>query len=252
MTKQHLILVVGTGRSGTTWLGQILAKHPQIETRIEDSLSFKLATRGALDLRHAGRYAASLAALYSWRCLRAYPRHVADKSHPLIWLADEIARLVPRALFVGVERNPYATVASMLQHDGVRRWMEEWQRYPIPNPFLGITYENAASYGSMSMAERSALRWQAHHARMNDLAERLPHRVRVLQYEALVDDPAEQTAALWEWLGVDRITGRFGVKTMSRDRWRQELSGEEKREIEMITRVPPSGGWGEAVRQVVR
>ena len=42
------IFVLGTGRSGTHWLGYILDAHPDIHVAIEERTKFRLATRAAL------------------------------------------------------------------------------------------------------------------------------------------------------------------------------------------------------------
>jgi hypothetical protein len=61
-----------------------------------------------------------------------------DKSHPNIWIADKIKEEFPEAKFVGIERNPFATVSSMLKHRGVMKWHRDWKSFPVPNRFLGI------------------------------------------------------------------------------------------------------------------
>jgi hypothetical protein len=238
--KQRMILVVGTGRSGTTWLGRILDQHPRIHTTIEDPVTFRLAKGAALN-PHAKKYVPALAAAYGWRCARAYPRHFADKSHPVLWVADDISRLYSRAVFVGIERNPYGTVASMLKHDGVLRWMKDWRKYPVPNRFLGITEEIAPHYDEMSLVERSALRWRAHYVELESLADRLPDRVLIVQYEDLVSAFSSQVALLWKWLGVESASLDLEVKEGSRDKWRHELSANDQRDIERVTGVSTAG-----------
>ena len=52
---------------------------------------------------------------YKRQRIAAKPKHYADKSHPNIWLIEHLVRAFPDALFVGTQRQPYATVASMLR-----------------------------------------------------------------------------------------------------------------------------------------
>jgi hypothetical protein len=73
---------------------------------------------------------------------------------------------------------------------------------------------------------------------MSLLQQRLPDRVHVVTYEALVHDCAAQVAALWEWLKVEDVPVDIPVRTSSLDRWRNELSSTECREIEAITGLP--------------
>lgn len=236
--RQKLVLVVGTGRSGSNWLGKTLQQHPAIAATIEDPRTFRIATAVAVDPRKKRTHLPALATIYAWRCLRVFPRHYADKSHPTIWLADDLARIFSRAVFIGIERSPYGTVASMLKHAGVRSWMENWRRYPVPNPFLGITADVVQTYGEMSMVQRSALRWQSHHVQLARLRQRLPTRVRVMQYERLIEHQRESASELWEWLGLPEVPVNPDVNTSAKDKWRSELSLREMRQIEEITGIP--------------
>ena len=53
---------------------------------------------------------------------RVQPKRYADKSHPNIWIAEALSEVFPDAQFLGIERDPFGTVASMLKHKGVLKW----------------------------------------------------------------------------------------------------------------------------------
>jgi hypothetical protein len=96
------IFIIGTGRSGTNWVGNTLAVHPQIRATIEAQpmvgWSVALALNPSLKWKHLPRY----------------------------------------ALFVGIEHNPFSTVASMLKYEAVLGWCVHWKNFPVPNRFWGI------------------------------------------------------------------------------------------------------------------
>lgn len=116
------VFILGTGRSGTHWLGYILESHPDCVATIETRGIFRRVTRMALDPTLRPRLLPGLLRRYRLRHALAVPSHYVDKSHPNLWLAEALADAFDDALFVGIVRNPYATVASMLRHEGVLEW----------------------------------------------------------------------------------------------------------------------------------
>ena len=84
------------------------------------------------------------------------PKHYADKSHPNIWIAEELAAAFPEALFVGIQRNPYATVAGHAEARGRARLAQAMEGIPVPNRFLGITHENRAASTNRCHLRRNA------------------------------------------------------------------------------------------------
>jgi hypothetical protein len=135
--------VIGTGRSGTHWLGQSLGDHPEVRATVEAEPMFWISTQLALDRARDTELFPRLVRAYRKQLLRSVPRLYVDKTHPNIWHAEDLKRALPEALFVGIERNPYATVASMVLHPDVSAWHRRWREFPVPNRFLGITPERA-------------------------------------------------------------------------------------------------------------
>lgn len=232
------IFVLGTGRSGTHWVGHILDSHPQIRATIERRPIFRIATRAAVEPSQQDRLLPWLRLLYTYEGIRSWPRHYADKSHPAIWYADEIARWFPRSRFVAVERSPFGTVASMLRHADVERWQQEWHRYELPNPFLGIDATTADCYEGLSPAEKASLRWLSHHRQTNHLRSVLGDRMLVLNYESMVGCFHREMTRLWDFLGVHAATTSHGPNTSSQDSWKHKLNRDDIVNIERITGVP--------------
>lgn len=239
------VFVIGTGRSGTHWLGYSLGSHPEIFATIEAKPMFSLATRMALNPNLEGRLFKRLVMTYHWQLLKASPRLYIDKTHPNIWLAEKLKRAFPKALFIGIERNPYATVASMMKHAGVSAWHRRWQEFPIPNRFLGITSEIAETYDSVPFASQCALRWLAHHNRMNELKSALKNDLLVISYELFAHNPVDTVRSLKTFLKLHEPIPVPEVKIESLGKWKAQLSDAELIDIQNIVGFSPKsiGGY---------
>ena len=115
------VFIVGTGRSGTHWLANTLKTHREIRATIEAKPMFRWATQMALDATTEKQLLPKLIIAYRWQLFLSSPRLYLDKTHPNIWLAEPLQQAFPDALFLGIERDPFATVASMLRHREIGR-----------------------------------------------------------------------------------------------------------------------------------
>ncbi len=233
------LFVLGTGRSGTHWLGHTLEAHPEVRATIEREPMFGWATRMALDPRLEPRLLPRLLRAYRWQLARSAPLHHLDKSHPNLWIAEHLATGLPGSRFLGIRRSPYATVASMLAHPGVLRWTRRWREFPHPNRFLGITERIAPYYADMPLAARCALRWRAHDVRLAELRERLGDRMLLVEYEQLAHRTAKTLAEIQAFLGLRRPLASPPVRRASLDRWRSELHHEQRSQIAEIVGFGP-------------
>lgn len=142
----------------------------------------------------------------------------------MLWFAEELAVEYPQAKFVGMLRTPHACIASMLRHKGVRKWCEQWDKFPVPNPFLGITSSNVGRYKQASILERSVLRWIAHYHQMSTMKQRLLNKFVIVQYENLVLDPATQLRRLQTRLSFEKPFPDIATKVSSLEKWKTVLS----------------------------
>jgi hypothetical protein len=189
---QKIIFVIGTGRSGTHFLTSCLIGHNQIFDLAggkENPLVFRAITAAALDHKRASSALSKAKKVYSALASSVSPAWFVDQTHPNIWFAEYWSNIYPAAIFLGIIRNPYSVVASMMKHRGVSAWNFEWGRYPVPNRFLGITTENASRYDKMSLAERCALRWVSHYRRLHQLERSLHGKLSIVIYEDLCEIP---------------------------------------------------------------
>jgi hypothetical protein len=225
------VFVLGTGRSGTHWVAEILEHHPEIHALIEKPPIFHWVTEMAIDPLAEKQLFEPLVRRYRLEAASRRRRRLLDKSHPNIWLAEALAETFPKAQFIGVLRDVFGTVASSLRHKGVRYWAEHWNQYPVPNRFLGITMENLDAYAEMSLAARCAVRWRAHLHRLDELESRLGERMIRLRYHELQTNTHAELDRLQGFLGLKKQIPFPDIKTDSLDRWKQELSQEQVADI---------------------
>jgi hypothetical protein len=233
------VYVIGSGRSGTHWLGYTLAAHPEVKATIEVKAVFELVTTIALDESQEEALFPRLVERYRKQLASTSRRVYLDKSHPNIWLAERLLEAFPAAQFVGIERSPYATVASMFKHGGVSAWHRRWREFPVPNRFLGITEEMVSTYDQCAPATRFAVRWLAHQQRMSRLEEVLADRLMVVDYQRFARRPDETVGRLQRFLGLHAPIPVPEIKVDSLDRWREELDDNAVAQIQAVVGHPP-------------
>jgi hypothetical protein len=239
VTATRPVFVIGTGRSGTHWLGYSLGNHPEVHATIEVEPMFGLSTKMALNVALEGKLFRQLVRAYQQQLSQCGKRIYLDKSHPNIWLAEKLKQTFPDGLFVGIERNPYATVASMIKHRGVAAWHGRWREFPVPNRFLGITSELAKTYDALPLAAQCAWRWVAHHRRMNQLSKTLGRDLMVISYETFAHQTKQTVEQLQKFLGLQTPIPIPDVKTDSLQKWTSDLSFDDVKQIENVVGFPP-------------
>lgn len=232
--KNRPIFVIGTGRSGTHWLGETLGTHPEIRATIEGKPIFDWSRDMAMNPATRPELMPKLIKAYGRQLLRSAPRHYLDKSHPNIWIAEDLLAAFPDALFLAIERNPFATVASMLKHKMVASWHQKWREFPIPNEFLGIDEETAKVYDSLPLPAQCALRWVSHRKRMQFLRGKLGASLHHIQYESFAANARGEMERLQKFLGLQHPIAVPDVKVESLAKWKAQFKPEE---IEAISRV---------------
>lgn len=229
------VFIIGSGRSGTHWLSGALAAHPDVHATIEVQPMFGLSTQMALNSSLEQSLMPSLIAAYQKQLLSSAPRLYVDKSHPNIWIAEKLKKAFPNALFLGIERNPYATVSSMLKHQGVLTWHRRWREYPTPNRFLGITEALVEEYAHLSLVEQCALRWLSHHERLCHLQGVLGADLLCVSYERFALCTNDILGQLQQFLSLmDGSIPAVTVNHASLYKWEEQLSARELQQIGQI------------------
>ncbi len=233
------IFILGSGRSGTHWIGYILQAHPKIHATVEEEPAWGWVKRMAVEPDSRSELYPKLVRYYQRQHHLSTPRHYLDKSHPNIWLAEQLAESFEDALFLGIIRNPYATVASMLRHEGVRGWHDRWKELPVPNRFLGITEADKANYEDLPVAVKCAMRWRSHRDQMEHLKSQLGERIMVVRYEMLFSDTATLLDEIGEFIGLTSPIPLPHAKASSLNKWKGQLSSADVQYIHNVVGFPP-------------
>ena len=228
--KPSCVVVIGTGRSGTHWMGNTLGTHPQVYLTSEKQPQFDLVCQMAFNESQRTVLMPELIAAYHQEIATANGRIFVDKSHPALWIANKIALSVPNTKFIVTMRSAYGTIASMLNHSGVQQWFNRWDGQP--NQFLGVTPELVDVYDSLPIVAKCALRWKSHNDATIALLER--DDVLPISYENFILDPGTCLQAIEQFLELETALDVPPVKTDSLDKWKNQLTDDQLGVIDSI------------------
>lgn len=221
------VFIAGTGRSGTHLIGRSVGSHPDIEARIEAgsfSLLSDIAARQDFDAGLVISIKKALLILrYRLMALLGKRQYILEKSHPSLWLCEELLRSLPGSKFVGVWRDVEPTVASMLRHRGVQSWYEKLPQ-DRPNRFLGITEKNKRQFAALSLEEKCALRWLSHRVEILRLERLYPDRFLSVNYDRFVLAQQEVLSEVAQFLDVKPTFDVERIELASLDKWRTDLT----------------------------
>lgn len=244
MSRGAPLFIFSLPRAGSTLVQRLLSQHPQIATTSEPWLllplltmteptaglacySHGLAAQGIgefIDALPNGRAAFRerlgefVTDLYAQQCPGG-ELYFLDKTPRYYLIIDDIAELFPSAKFIFLFRHPLQVIASIL---------DTWAKGTLRRVY---EYRVDISHGIPLLAQA---------------AEKYQDRSVLIHYDALVAEPHENLARLFEFLSlpadlsvIDRIAqtqlpGRFGDQTgarqyqsitsASRDKWRVTLA----------------------------
>src|SRR3990172_1488747 len=227
------IFIIGLCRSGTTWLGEILRSHPEIYGTNEPPEVFHDLIEMAQDPVAKVYRFPKIVDFYRSQHDPSNPRHYCDKSHFNLWFVEELSLVFPDSKFVGIQREPYPVVASMLLHQhSLEGLFNNAGRYSPDNPVLGTTYHSDLS--TYSRVEKAALRWKSHWDRMQSL---LPRKdVLVVGYEQLQSHTEEYLSYLQDFLELAEPFSSQDPNSECLDKWKSILSKEDIKAIDKIVR----------------
>jgi hypothetical protein len=254
LNGKKLVFIVGSARSGTTWLQQVLSQSSNVATGPETHL-FSSYLRSPEDAwrRHEGTYVGlshlvTEDELAEWIrdfaefCLgriaerKPAARIVVEKTPKHGECAADILKLFPEAFFIHIIRDPRAVVPSLRAAAG--SWGSRW--------------------APKKLTEASR-KWQKDVENARRPAS-LTERYREVRYESLHADGAGEIARLFAWMGepvgdgeagayvaasaFDKVRSAVAEEDVDKrffrrgevDSWRRELSGSDIAIIERLTR----------------
>jgi hypothetical protein len=256
------IFIVGSARSGTVFLGQVLKKHLGIHCLIERPSVFNFASYIALNpslkKNHTCRITDHLRRLYSkawsldifschscsvmckkaggvsripWStCQREKSiKRYCDKSHQHILNISILLNAFPNAQFIHLIRDGRDVVSSMLCHPGVLSWFSEThinESTEFPSPWFGVnSVEHFEEWSQWSLAKKCALRWVSWvHTGQKEKASLPKEQWLDIHYEDLVTRPFAVGEKIYSFLGLDfNFETLSSARSSSIGRWRHGL-----------------------------
>lgn len=225
--RLRTLAIHGAPRSGTSWLGQIFNSSKHVAYRYQPLFSY--AFKGRLTPRSTQtdiveflrdllrtdddfvlqRGQASLAG-YELEFPKDALTHLVYKEVRYHEILPNLLSRLPEFRLVALVRDPRAAINSWLQapREFDRSWdvLEEWRTGEAKNAGRPEDW-----YGFERWKELSRL--------FLNLRSAFPSRVRVVQYEALVQDPVQQAKKLFDFTGLtlEAQTRRFLRESIARD-----------------------------------
>lgn len=217
--KSKFLFVIGSGRSGTNFLGRIIGNHPEIKMLLEDKKTFKKAVEASVHFFGDERKYKNLISTYKWLQYTTFKPYILEKSHPNLWIVEKLEREFPDAKFIGIERDVFQVVYSMLNHKGVSKWFDllPYREY---SHFLGINKGNVEGYHNLPLEAKCTIRWIAHQRRLDNLSERYPDKVFKIDYQRLCNEFEKEVKELSDFVGIDLTPYAERPKFQPLDKWK--------------------------------
>lgn len=229
---KKIVFVIGSGRNGTHLLGRILGSHPDAKLFLEDPIFFDLSKKIATKRRINPFLLRRLIAKYKKALDQLEKKILVEKSHTNIWIAEKLnEKFRGISYFVGIKRDVFSTVSSMLNHDGVMHWYDILDQSK-PNSFLGITDQNKSYFANLPLESRCTLRWLSHVRKLESLKEKLKNNYLLIEYEELINDLPGQINILSEFLDVENLFFPEDLQKSSLYKWKNHLTSSQIKNIQ--------------------
>lgn len=220
--ERKYIFIVGTGRSGTHLLGRTLSNCDIVDDYIEDSKYFKNITDLIVSPNRDNNKLISVLKDYHKYLSKSHSRIVLDKTHPNLWAFEEINRVFKNTYFIGIKRNIYATVNSMLNHEGVLKWYEKID-LSKPNPFFGITDENKDIFSNIPVESKCALRCKSHFDEIDRLGVNKQNFLSI-SYEDFYKSPSMLKSKINDFLYEELNFSIESLNVNGNIKWKKQLT----------------------------
>ena len=231
--SKNIVFIIGSGRSGTHLLGRTIGLVERYDSFIENKESFNFVTKIAVNPKRNPKDIKKVLKLYERIFKKSKNQYILEKTHPNIWLVEDLLEHFSNSKFIGIKRDVYATVASMLKHKGVLNWYNVLPLNEV-NPFLGITTENIEIFKELPIEMKCALRWKSHVNRLDDLQAKFPKEVLVVNYEDFYKDYSKLMKGMASFLDLENPIISETLNSDSLEKWKLSLSKEQIINIDKV------------------
>ncbi|WP_017297397.1 sulfotransferase family protein [Nodosilinea nodulosa] len=242
------IFIVGSPRSGTTFLGSCIADIPEISYHFEP-----VATKAAARYVHSNEWSFSKASrfyhfVYGW-LLRLHADgdlRFAEKTPRNCFLISFLHQAFPDAQFVHIIRDgrdaalshskkPWLQAASA---ESNKRESSGYRHGPYPR--FWVESDRAHEFETTSDIHRCIWAWRRHVSAILEQAQTLPAaQYYELRYENLVSQPQQEAEQLLDYLGIHNpVSAQCLYQAFAHARadsvggWQRQLSADQLQHIE--------------------
>ena len=208
------IFILGSPRSGTTYLGELLEELPEVSYYFEPPLLKYLAKK----LYHAPKPKLHIKILYKliFRTLLFFSpgtgRQIVEKNPNNTFVFNQLTHIFPKSKFIVIKRDGLDVAASLLKKPWHLKSSENsGKREPGgylygPYPHFYIEKERTEEYQLTTDAHRCIWVWKRHNDAINNFVRSMQKdRYFQLSYEDLVRDPAQVIPRMAKFLGIKRV-----------------------------------------------
>lgn len=229
-----IVAIVGTSRSGTTFLCRSLDTHPDLlcadEPRIIFDYTTKLAKREVSIENAVNEYPSRYQGAWDKLNRRGKSGSIfVVKCQNQILTVPQLVETFPNIYFVHIYRDGRDVTLSSMWHSAVKKYVSPAynpRNLPYPNKWTGVQSEaDYDAWADMPQVHRLAQLWASWEEYGDYYLRQVPSsQVFHLKYEDLVAEPMKWAIILCNFLGIDKHHHMFDKAHQgSVGKWRHNL-----------------------------
>ena len=213
MNINHIIVIAGVPRSGTSWLGQIIESSPDVIYRFQPIFSYAFKEAVNVDSAKedyerffAGIYESSddflhqkdkrEAGLYPTFIKKDHPEYLVFKINRYQYLLSKMLYYFKNLKLIGIVRHPCGVINS---------WLKNHKEFPQDADPMKEWRFGACRNKGRAEEYFGFYKWKEVAHFYLDLKDKYPNQVNIIKYEELVNDPISLTKHILNFIGLDYV-----------------------------------------------